>query len=516
MDKKRSVLNISVSIFSRLVLLISALIVRRLLIQYIGNNVNGLNSLYTSIIGMLSVAELGVGSAIVYSMYKPILNGETEKTAALYGLYKKLYFIIGFVIFIAGLIVMPFLPIMIEDYKDISINVYSSFFLTLISVVISYLYSAKTSLIEAHKNNYITTGIMAIANLLRHILQIIVILIWSSYTMFLFCQVICTLIAWGLTEIIVRRKYKNIIEIKEQVPQEIKNEIIRNTKALFMHRIGSILVSSIDSVIISIFIGVVALGKFSNYTYIANILLGTIALFFSPVTSIVGHLCAAGDPQNSKKYFDYFYYLNFILGVFFFLGYYAVIDYVVVICFGSGLEIPRFVSFIISYYHFMSFMRKTLLLFRDASATYYYDRWVPMLESLCNLILSTLFVYILPEDYKVAGVIVATIVIFLTIIFTVGPYYVFKYIFQQSPRTFYIRNYSYVLIFGLSLGIMSYFMTDKGMIVNGLISCIISFCVLILVAIVDKSFRQNSIKMIKWGCSNIIHIINRKPLKTQI
>ena len=102
MDKRRGILNVSVSIFSRIVLLASALVVRRLLIRYIGNDVNGLNSLYASIIGMLTVAELGVGSAIVFSMYRPIVAGEKEKVAALYLLYKKLYRIIGAVIFSAG------------------------------------------------------------------------------------------------------------------------------------------------------------------------------------------------------------------------------------------------------------------------------------------------------------------------------------------------------------------------------------------------------------------------------
>lgn len=110
MDKRRSILNVTVSIISRITLLIAALFVRRLLIRYIGNDVNGLNSLYSSIIGMLAVAELGVGSAIVFSMYKPIVTGEKRKIAALYGLYKRIYRIIGAVIFCAGFFVMPFLP----------------------------------------------------------------------------------------------------------------------------------------------------------------------------------------------------------------------------------------------------------------------------------------------------------------------------------------------------------------------------------------------------------------------
>ena len=129
MDKRRSILNVTISIISRITLLIAALFVRRLLIQYIGNDVNGLNSLYSSIIGMLAVAELGVGSAIVFSMYKPIAAGEKRKIAALYGLYKRLYRIIGAVIFCTGLFVMPFLPKLINDLDALNVNVYITFFL---------------------------------------------------------------------------------------------------------------------------------------------------------------------------------------------------------------------------------------------------------------------------------------------------------------------------------------------------------------------------------------------------
>lgn len=155
MDKRKSLLNISSAIVSRVLLIAAALVVRRLLIHYIGNDVNGLDSLYTSIIGVLAVAELGIGSAIIFSMYKPIVQGDKRQVASLYFLYRRLYRIIGLVILAAGILVLPFLPNLIEDYADIDVDVYITFFLALISVVLTYFYSAKSSLIEAYKDNYI-------------------------------------------------------------------------------------------------------------------------------------------------------------------------------------------------------------------------------------------------------------------------------------------------------------------------------------------------------------------------
>lgn len=504
MDKKRSVLNISISIVSHITLLIIAIFVRRLLIQYIGNDVNGLNSLFSSIIGMLTVAELGIGRAIVYSMYSPIVAGDERSVAALFNLYKRLYRIIGAVILLAGLLVLPFLSSLINDYEDLNVNVYITFLLTLVSVVLTYLYSAKTSLIEAHKDNYITTGIATVSHLCRYALQIVAILIFHSYTAFLFCQIIGTVIIWILTEIVVRKRYGQIINTNETVDEATKKEIGKNVKAMLMHKVGTVMVQSVDSMIISGFIGVVILGKYSNYTFIASTMVGIITLFFTPLTSIIGHLCAEGNQEKTKGYFDYFHSLNFILGVIFFLGYYAVIDSVVALLFGFGLSVSQPIAFIITLNQFIQYMRNASLLFRNASGTFYNDRWKPIAEGVVNLFLSLLFVTIFPEEYKVVGVIVATIITNLLICDTVEPFVVFKHVFGRSPRTFYFKNYSYIALFTLALFSLTYLARPAagpiaGIIVNGFISIGVSILVLGLVTVIDKSFRNSIVTMGKAG-----------------
>lgn len=501
MDKKKSILNITVSIASRVIILISALIVRRLLIQNIGNDVNGLNSLYTSIIGMLAVAELGIGSAITYSMYKPIMDGDKKQVSALYQLYKHLYVLIGVTIFIGGLIVLPFLPGLICDYEEMNVNTYTAFLLTLVSVVLTYLYGAKTSLIQAHKNDYITTGIVTIASLIRYGLQIIAILLWSSYTLYLICQIIETVLIWFLTDTVVSRKYKGIVTSHQKtIDANTKDKIAKNIKAMFMHKVGTVLVSTIDSVIISAFIGVVILGKYSNYTLILGVIVSIIALFFTPLPSVIGHLCAAGDVWETKRWFDRFYCLNYGLGVIFFLRYYAVIDEIVRVCFGPGLEMSRSIAFIITLNQFTAFMRKTALLFRDASGTFYYDRWKPIGEGIANLMLSLVFVNIFPEEYRIVGVIVATIITNLLICHIVDPYVVFKHAFSMSVKEYYIRNYSYIAMFTLSLVILTYLTISAsspvaGILINGFISFSVSMVTFGIVAVFDKSFRYEIFNM---------------------
>ena len=159
MDLKKSKLNVTVSIFFKIVTMIMGIVVKKVLVDICGNEVNGLNALFLSIIGFLSVAELGVGTAITFCMYKPIVDGDNNKVSALYCLFNRLYLLIGGVIFCGGLVIMPFLHFFAKDYAGLNVNMYVTFFLMLISVTATYLFSSKTSLINAYKNNYITTAI---------------------------------------------------------------------------------------------------------------------------------------------------------------------------------------------------------------------------------------------------------------------------------------------------------------------------------------------------------------------
>ena len=486
MDKRKSLLNVSTSIISRILLLLAAFLIRRLLIQQIGNEVNGLNSLYTSIIGVLSVAELGVGSAISYSMYKPIVAGNREKVASLYGLYQRLYRIIGGIIFIAGLLVMPFLPAMISDYDSLHVDVYLTFGLVLVSTVLSYLYGAKTSLIEAYKDNYITTGIVAVCRLIQYALQAAVLILHRSFPLFLACQILTTLLVWAGTEVVVRKQHGDILALHEDVDPDTKQEISKNIRAMMMHKIGTVLVNTIDSVIISAFVGVVALGRYSNYALVASVITGIISLFFTPMISVIGHLCAGGDIARIRRHYHRFYSLNYALGVVFFLGYYAVIDQVIVLCFGTGLEVSRIVAFIIALNSFVQFMRNATLLFRNATGTYYYDRWKPIAEGITNLVLSLFFVQIFPDEYRVAGVIAATIITNLTICHIVEPFVFYKHILQESVKGYYLKNYFYIGLVVIALNFLAHLEQDD-LFANGAISVGVSAVVLGIAAAVDRT-----------------------------
>ena len=507
MDKKRGIKNVAVSIVFKILILLGTLLVRRLLISELGDAVNGLNSLYTTVIGSMSVAELGVGSVITYCMYKPIVEGDDDKVAALYRLFSRLYLVIGGVILVCGCVFMAFLPYLAKGYAEADTNLYLSFALMLASILVSYAFSAKSSLINAYKNNYVTTTITSVGMLLQQGLQVAVLFTFRSFEIFLACAIVSTLFQWLVTEIVTRREYSAILKNKQQADRATRREVSRNVRAIFMHKIGSVLVNTADSVIISAFIGIVIVGKYSNYTTIMMAMVSVISLFFTPLTSVIGHLCVE-EKDAVKPYFEFFHTFNFVLGLVFFLGYYAIIDELVTFCFGGGgeLEMARSVSFVITVNYFIQFMRQAVLLFRDATGTFYYDRWKPLAEGVINVILSVAFVLLFgSEENGVVGVIVATIITNIFICHIVEPYVLHRHVFECSAKKYYLKNYALIALFVAMLFVLHVCRVELAspvatlllaspvatLFANGFIAVGLALIPIAFVTAVDKNFRSH-------------------------
>lgn len=499
MNKKRGLLNVGVSITFKIILLVANILVRRFLIKCIGNDINGLNSLYLSILDFLAVAELGIGSAITYCMYKPIVDGDTETVFALYRLFKKIYLIIGLIITIGGCALMPALPYLAKGYESTNVNLYLTFGIMLASVVATYFFSAQTSLMNAYEDNYLSTAITSLGRILQYALQLIVLFTTASFVWYLICRLISAAAQFAMSEIIVKKRYPSVFASAiVNINDDTKKEIIKNVKAMFLHRIGSVLVNTIDSVIISAFIGVAILGKYSNYVAIMTAMTGTISLFFTPLTSMIGHLFVK-DKTAFKKYFGFFFTLNFCLGCVFFLGYYAVIDDLVSVLFGAGLELEKTISFVITINYFIQFMRNATLLFRDASGTFYYDRFKPLAEGLSNLVLSILFVLLFKhffnDNLAVVGVIIATIITNLFICHIVEPHVLHKYAFDCSAKKYYARIYSYIFVFVAALAALNFCtvrLENKWLelLANGCIAIAFSILPVVGAILSDRDFKD--------------------------
>ena len=502
MDKKRGILNIFFAISFKIIIMLLALFTRKYIVRYLGNELNGLSSLYESIVGVLCVVELGIGSAITFSMYKPIIENDKRKVNALYVLYKKMYLIVGFIILFLGVIVMFFLPKMVNSETINKYDLYFGYLSYLISIFITYLYSSKMSLIIAYKNNYVTSITTSLCQILLYVMQMFSLYIFKSFIVFNIIRIITNSIVYLILTIYVNKNHKDVIEGNNSINEEEKKEVYKNIKAMFLHKIGAKLVNTSDNIIISAFLGIEILGFYSNYATLAISLMALLNLVFTSLTSIIGHYYVSKNNDEIEKYYRFFHTINFVIGLLFFLGYFSIIDQFISIFYDNNdlsLLLEREVVVLISISFFIQYFRKATLMFKDATGTFYNDRYVPLLEGGINIILSIIFA----KYFGIFGIILATIITNLFICYIFEPIILYKYAFKKESKMFMIKNYGYTLLFILSVVIFNKICVIEvdskllELFYSGLCSVGITLIITILVIIIDKNFRTILFRSLK-------------------
>lgn len=439
-DKGRAKKNVAVSILFKVLILALSLLAKRFLIHYGSDAYNGLNTLFNSILSFLAIADLGIGSAIVFCMYEPIANNDISKVRQLYTLFKKIYIVIGLIVLGAGLAIIPLLQFLVKDYTPDS-TLYIGYALSLVGTVITYFYSAKMSLINAYKNNYISTAFTSLGIVLQYVLQIILLVITRNFIIYCACK-----IAGSALQILIfsiYNKHNNITKFKEKIDEETKHKVTKNVKAMFMHKIGDVIFNTVDSIVISAIISVVVLGYYSNYLLILTSMNEVLKLFIIPLTSVIGHMGVKASNGEKNSYFRFFYGINFILGTVFYLGYFAVCTDLVTIFFGEGLAMDSSIIIVLTITYFIQFMRQSASVFKDSFGLFYKDRWLALIASIVNAGLSVALAF----WQGIFGVLAATIIVDIFMYHIVEPYVLFKYGFDKKPITYYLMNYGAILFF---------------------------------------------------------------------
>ncbi len=497
MDKKRLYLNVSFSAVSKILTLIISLISKSAVVRYLGPEVNGLYSLFVDILGLLTIAELGIGTAITFSMYKPIVEGNQNKVSALYHTYRKIYYVLFITIFLIGISISPFLTKFSKEIPD-NVNIYVTYILFLFSVTLNYLYAYKTSLIMAYKDNYITTSIHSSTRVIEGVIQIIVILLTKSFLLFLVVKVLSNFLEWIITDTIYRKKYKPQINEFKSLDKNTKKELFNNTKGLFMERLGYLLITTVDGIIIAYFVSVVSLGRYSNYTFVAAGVFSVLSTMFSSITSILGHSFVENSKEKMFSLFKTTYSINFITAFIFFMGFILTSNDIARILYGDSEIIIDRLIIIIGINYFVNFNRQATASYKTAAGLFHEDRYRTIIEGLINLVLSLLFV---PKLFEF-GVLLATVVTRLFISYIYEPYLLFKKGFEKRATKFYLINYSTVIIFSLSAIISIKFRIINRLkvisfILNGFISIGISFSIFLTSYLLSSSFRNEVNKLFK-------------------
>lgn len=415
--------------------MIMSFVMRTVMIYFLGPQYLGLNSLFTSVLSTLSLVELGVGSAMVYSMYKPIAEDDTVRICALLKLYRIYYRIIGLVIGLLGIILLPFIHQLIHGDIPKGVNIYILYLVNLASTVLSYwLYSYKNSLLSAHQRGDVGSKIMMFASTLTYAIQIIMLILTKNYYVYVCVALVMQCLVNLITALIVSKMYpcyKPVGRLERGTVRQI-NQRIRD---LFTAKVGTIVVNSVDTIVISSFLGLTMLAIYQNYFYILASVKGIIGVIFSSVTAGIGNsLIVESKKKNLCDLRKFTFIIAWITGICTccFLCLYQPFMKIWV---GEELmlEFPAVICFCL--YFFIVEINQLLNLYKDAGGLWHQDRFRPMVTALANLIMNLIMVQL----WGIYGILLSTILSMLVVGMPWLLYNIFTVLFDKKELRSYLE-----------------------------------------------------------------------------
>ena len=282
----------------------------------IGVEYLGLNSLFTSILQVLNLAELGVGSAMIFSMYKPIAEDDSITICALMALYRLYYRIIGGVILVAGLVLTPFIPKLISGSVPPDMNIYILYLLNLLATVLTYwLFAYKNSILQAHQRTDVASKVTIITDTVKYILQIGALYFLHNYYLFVIVLLFSQILNNILTAIVANRMFPQF-KPKGKLPKSEVKKINGKIKDLFTSHLGYTIVSSADTIVISAFLGVTVLAQYQNYYYIMSSIIGFMSIIYASITAGVGNsMLTNTKEQNYEEFKTFTLLVCFVSGI---------------------------------------------------------------------------------------------------------------------------------------------------------------------------------------------------------
>ena len=295
--------NISWGYLNRTINIVFPFIFRTVLIHFMGEGYTGINSLFSSVLRVLNISELGIGSALIYAMYEPIANNKKEKVEAYMNLFRKLYRIVGIVILLLGSALLPMIPRLISGTYPKEINIYLTYFLFLMNTAIGYLtFAHDGSLLEAMQRNDLENRNNAIVSLFRYFFEILSIILLKNFYGYLYVMLLFSFIN-NIVHHMTVRKYFPEFKCRGDITEREKEQLKDNVFSIFCHKIGSVLLNNTDSIVISTIFGLQLLVKYTNYLYIITSVEAIIVICFSSVTSIIGNSLITDTEEENASIF---------------------------------------------------------------------------------------------------------------------------------------------------------------------------------------------------------------------
>ena len=485
----KSTRNMIFSFIYQTLSLILSFVSRTVFIHVLGNEYLGLNGIFSDILNLLSMADLGFGTAMAYSFYKPLADRDEYKLAALTTFYKRIYHIIAISVTVVGLALLPYLRFIVNTTEDIPLlELYYLF--ALANVVISYLFVYKTTILTADQKNYELVKITMWTSILKTILQIVTLFMLGNYILYLFLGILFQI----LNNIIASKKTERLypfIKKNEKLKRDEQIDIFKSIKSVFIYKVSGTIFNATDNLLISMLISTAAVGIYSNYIMISAKLLLLLQIIFSALTASIGNIMAKEKADKQYEIFNAAQSISFILCGIITCVYCVTINDLILVWLGTGFMVTIETVMAITLNTYLSCILQPLWTYRDASGIYLKTKYVMLLAAIINIVLSI----IMGKLLGIAGIVFASAIARMSTYFWYEPKILFSQYFKKSVKKYYMSIFTNIvlvlfMIFVLSKVFMKYEVKDwYSLIVKGLSSGIICLVFFLLVYCKTEGFK---------------------------
>lgn len=451
--KRNAALISSIGILQQIIQMVWVFAYRTVFLHILTKEYLGLNGLFSNILQILSLAELGIGRSILYRMYKPFADGDERKIAQYVNFYKTVYRYIFIAVTAIGIGFLPLLS-KIVDINEVpsDVNVYFIYFLFVAESATSYLFIYRQSLLTANQKGYVVSVFTIFLNSFINIARIVAVVLTKDYEIVLVAGLaIQVLLNFCFSEAI-RYKYKSVFVIKDQLPPEEKKIIVKDTGGLLCHRIGNVVVNGTDNIILTKICGLAVVGIFSNYATVLSAINGLVTQLLGNFAPVIGNYFLKNDRNSNYQMFMRLDYADLWISTITTTCIFSLINPLINVWLDDSFMLTTLVVSIICLQHYLQttkIMPNTVI---NACGLFSLDKIRPIIESGLNLAISIA----LANYIGIAGVFGGTVVSGMLTYYWREPYLLFKRVFQMSPKKFIFCRVKWVLITFFDCLICSY------------------------------------------------------------
>ena len=440
---KKTIINTAFSIASQALTIVLSFVLRTAFIKILGDQYTGVASVFTTILTMLSLSELGFATAVATALYRPLRENDQKLIQQLMDFYKKAYQLVALMIFTLGICLIPFLQYLIKDVPDIKENITVIYVFYIIKTAASYLMIYKTTLLRADQKLFVVKKLEMLCQLIRYAVEVIVLLLFREYMTYLVIEIVATILQNYIVTKRAEKEYPHAFEKpEEKLPRETIISLLKDVKGLSMYKLSGTIGNSIDTMLISAFINTSSVTVVGNYSHIKNHIQKVLMQFYSAVIPSVGNLAVENNAKKQQNVFNRLFYISFIMVNFCSVSMFVLFKPFLKVWLGERYILGQHISFVIAFDFFLYILLQAIASFRTANGLFVKGQYRPLITAIVNVIFSVLLIH----KFGIFGTIFATVVArFLTQWY--DPYLLYKHIFHDSFAKFYVKYWIYIGLF---------------------------------------------------------------------